>query len=134
MKTMFPEHLEVVGKVMDMQLQRQNVIMSNITNVKTPGYRPMQLEFEDALQDALQLNGKVTRTNDKHLPSKFSPDGFGAEVDSEFKPRNVPGEDRVNLDKEMARMAKNNLQYTALSQVVQKGFEGLTNIIQEGSK
>ena len=134
MKTMFPQHLEVVGKVMDMQLQRQNVIMSNISNVKTPGYRPLQLEFEGALQDALQLNGKVTRTHDKHLPSKFDPNTFGPEVDHEFKPRTVHGEDRVNLDKEMARMAKNNLQYTALSTVVAKGYDGIATIIQEGSK
>jgi len=134
MKTMFPEHLAVVGKVMDMQLQRQNVIMSNISNVKTPGYRPLELDFEKELQDALQLNGKVTRTHDKHLPSKFSPDGFGAEIDHEFKPRTVHGEDRVNLDKEMAKMAKNNLHYNALTQVIGKGFEGIKTIIDEGNK
>lgn len=134
MKTMFPQALEMVGKVMDMQLQRQNVIMSNISNVKTPGYKPLQLDFEGALQDALQLNGKVTRTHEKHVPGKFDPDNFGAELSQEFKPRTVHGEDRVNLDKEMAKMAKNNLHYTALSTVIAKGYDGIATIIQEGSK
>ena len=134
MKTMFPEQLALVGKVMDMQLQRQNVISSNISNVKTPGYRPLELDFEKELQEALQLNGKISLTNEKHLPGDFNPNSFGPEFDHEFKPRVVHGEDRVNIDKEMAKMAKNNLKYTALSQVVAKGFEGINNIIQEGSK
>ena len=131
---MFPEQLALVGKVMDMQLQRQNVISSNISNVKTPGYRPLELDFEKELQDALQLNGKIALTNEKHLPGKFDSNTFSPEFDREFKPRVVHGEDRVNIDKEMAKMAKNNLQYTALSQVITKGFEGINTIIQEGSK
>ena len=46
----------------------------------------------------------------------------------------VHGEDRVNLDKEMTKMAKATLQYNALTTVVSKGFEGIKTIIQEGSK
>ena len=46
----------------------------------------------------------------------------------------VHGEDRVNLDKEMVKMAKNNLQYTALAQITKSSFEGIRNIITEGSK
>ena len=134
MKTMFPEYLGLAGKVMDMQLQRQNVIMSNVTNVKTPGYRPMELKFEEELQQALQLNGKMTRTHEAHMPASFDPNTFSSTFWQEIKPRTVHGEDRVDLDKEMARMAKNNLQYTALSQVVAKGYEGLISIIQEGGK
>ena len=134
MKTMFPEYLGLAGKVMDMQLQRQNVIMSNVTNVKTPGYRPMELKFEEELQQALQLNGKMTRTHEAHMPASFDPNTFSSTFGHEIKPRTVHGEDRVDLDKEMARVAKNNLQYTALSQVVAKGYEGLISIIQEGGK
>ena len=46
MKGLFETHLNLVGRVMDMQLQRQNVVMSNVANVKTPGYKPLELEFE----------------------------------------------------------------------------------------
>lgn len=134
MKTMFPEYLGLAGKVMDMQLQRQNVIMSNVSNVKTPGYRPLELKFEEELQQALQLNGKLSRTHEKHIPAAFDPNTFSSKFGRDFKPRTVHGEDRVDLDKEMAKMAKNNLQYTALSQAVAKGYEGLISIIQEGNK
>ncbi len=136
MKTLIPQHVEVAAKVMDMQLQRQNVIMSNMANVRTPGYRPRELEFEKGLQAALALDarGKIARTHEKHIPSTFDPDSFAPEWDKAFKPRIVHGEDRVNLDKEMTNMAKNNLHYNALSTVIKGNFQGLKDVIMAGEK
>ena len=136
MKSLMESHLGLVGKVMNMQLQRQNVVMSNVANVKTPGYKPRVLEFEDDLQSALNLDskGKISRTNEKHIPSGFDVNNFNANWDQELKPRIVHGEDRVNLDKEMATMAKTSLQYNALATVIKSGFEGVKQIISEGGK
>lgn len=136
MKSIVEPHVRLMGNVMNMQLQRQNVIMGNIANVNTPQYKPRELTFEAELQSALNLDakGKVTRTEAGHMPAAFDPDSFGPEWSKQFTPRVVHGEDRVNLDKEMVKMAKNNLQYTALSQITKSSFEGIKNIIQEGSK
>ena len=136
MKSLFETHLNLVGRVMDMQLQRQNVVMGNVANVKTPGYKPLELEFEKELQSALGLDarGEMTRTESAHMPTVFRPDSFGPEWDMAVKPRVVHGEDRVNIDKEMAKHAKNQLQYTALTQVMAKSFEGLNNIILDGKQ
>ena len=136
MKSIVEPHVRLIGTVMDMQLQRQNVIMGNIANVNTPKYKPRELEFEAELQSALNLDakGKVARTAEGHMPAAFDPDGLGPEWSKQFTPRVVHGEDRVNLDKEMVKMAKNNLQYTALAQITKSSFEGIRNIITEGSK
>ncbi len=136
MKSLFGSHIEVAGKVLDLQLQRQNVVSSNLANIKTPGYRPRELDFEKDLQAALGLDakGKLTLTNESHLPMVFNPNAFSADWQKAFKPRIIHGEDRVNLDKEMATMAKTNLHYSALSQVLQSNFTGLKNIITEGQK
>ena len=136
MKSLFESHLNLVGRVMDMQLQRQNVVMSNVANVKTPGYKPLELEFEKELQSALNMDarGKLSRTSQEHMPAVFDPEGFGPEWNKAFKPRVVHGEDRVNLDKEMTKMAKATLQYNTLTTVIAKGFEGIKTVIQEGSK
>jgi flagellar basal-body rod protein FlgB len=119
-----------------MQLQRQNIVSSNLANLKTPGYKPRILSFEDELQAALGLDakGKLSRTSRGHLPALFNPEGFSAEGAEAFKPRIVHGEDRVNLDKEMAVMAKSSLHYSALTSVMRSKFEGLRNIITEGQK
>ncbi len=136
MKSLTPTHLNLVENVMDMQLKRQNVIMGNIVNVNTPKYKPRELEFEKELQSALNLDarGKMTRTGQGHLPATFDPDTFGPSWYEQFKPRDVHGEDRVDLDKEMVKMSKNNLQYSALTQITKSGFEGIKTIIMEGSK
>ena len=136
MKNIITPTTRLVGKVMDMQLKRQNVVMSNIANVRTPYYRPRVLEFEQELQAALDLDarGRLSRTNPGHMPSVFDPDAFGPEWDKKFVPRQSHGEDRVDLDKEMTLMAKTSLQYNTLSTVIKHNFEGLRNIIAEGAK
>lgn len=136
MKSLFTMEVGLVGKVMDMQLQRQNVIAGNIANVETPNYKPRELTFEKELQAALGLDarGELSQTSSAHMPTTFSPDSFGPEWDKAVKPRVVHGEDRVNLDKEMAKHAKNQLQYTALTQVMTKTFEGLSTIIMDGKQ
>jgi len=136
MKSLFEPHMNLVARVMDMQLERQNVITGNMANVNTPKYKPRELEFEEELQRALNLDarGKLTRTDAGHIPSTFDPASFGPDWHKRFTPRTVHGEDRVNLDKEMVKLTKNNLQYTALAQVTKSSFEGIKNIIMEASK
>ena len=136
MKRMFDKDIHLVGKVLDMQLQRQNVVTSNLANLKTPGYKARKLMFEDELQAAhgLDAKGKMSLTSAKHRPTAFNADGFGPELNKAFRPRVVHGEDRVDMDKEMAAMAKTNLHYSALTTIMRSKFEGLKNIITEGQK
>jgi flagellar basal-body rod protein FlgB len=136
MKSLFEPHVNLVGKVMDMQLKRQNVVMSNLANVRTPGYKPRVLEFEQELQSALGLDarGKLSHTSSGHIPSTFDAETFGPEWDKKFIPREVHGEDRVDLDKEMALMAKTSLNYNALTTVIKSNFDGVRQMITEGSK
>lgn len=136
MRSLFEPHLNLTAKVLDLQLQRQNVVSSNIANVKTPGYRPQELSFEQELQDRLALDrrGQMHRTHEMHMPSTFNAQSFDGDLREKFKPRVIHGEDRVNLDQEMAKLAKNQLQYTALTQVIKGNFDGIRTIIQEGQK
>ncbi|NCD24648.1 MAG: flagellar basal body rod protein FlgB [Deltaproteobacteria bacterium] len=136
MKSLFSSHIDLTAKVMDFQLQRQNVVSSNLANLNTPGYKARRLEFEKDLQAALNLSesGAVARTHPRHMPHDFSPDATEASLSKDFAPRVVPGVDNVDLDTEMAIMAKNNLMYNALSTVMAKNFTGLKQIIQDGGK
>ena len=136
MKSMITKETMLVGKVMSMELKRQNVITGNIANVHTPGYKPRELTFEKELQAALGLDmtGRVSRTSRQHMPASFDPESFGPEWEKTFKPRIVHGEDRVNIDKEMAKMVKNSLHYNALTQVLQRHFESIKTVITEGGR
>lgn len=133
MKTIFPENLGLVGKVLDLRLERQNVVSSNLANMDIPTYKARRLEFEKELQSALNIDarGKLTKTKQDHMPSVFSPAGFEGQLDKAWKPRAVAGLDAVNMDTEMAVMAKNTLMYNALSDITKKSFEGLQKVISE---
>ncbi len=136
MKGLFERHFGVVEKVMDLRLERQNVVMANIANVSTPKYKARKLEFEDDLQKAMHMDqkGKMTRTDKSHLPAAFDVNGFNGQNLADWKPRTVHGEDVVDLDKEMTAMAKNSMMYNALTDIISKNFTGLQTVIQDGGK
>ena len=136
MRGLFEHHLNITAKVMDLRLQRQNIVTGNIANVNTPGYRARRLEFENQLQAALNQDalGKMTRTTQDHLPATFNVDGFKGEGLDDFRAREIYGQDEVSLEKEMATNTKNTMMYNALASVIKKSFDGMTKVIQEGSK
>jgi flagellar basal-body rod protein FlgB len=135
MKHLFSDQMELTAQVLDLRLQRQNVVMANLANMQTPGYKARRLEFEQELQAAVRQGaGKLSRTNAGHLPVAFDPDNFEPKLLREFKPQVVQGQDSVDLDKEMALLAKNTLLYNALATVMHKSFDGMSKIITEGSR
>lgn len=136
MKSLFDSNVALTGRVLDLRSERQNVVMSNLANIKTPGYKTLELKWEDELQAALgrDAKGKLSSTNEQHMPSVFNAKTFSGDATHTFQPHTVKGMDSVDLDKEMAKMSKNTLMYNALVTVVKSNFEGLKTVIQEGSK
>ncbi|MEG6550938.1 flagellar basal body rod protein FlgB [Desulfocurvibacter africanus] len=133
MKTLFEPHMELTKKVMDLRLQRQNLVIANISNINTPNYKPRRLDFEEKLQKALDIDsrGKMARTDESHVPTAFNAKGFSGDWEKEFKPRAEHGQDSVDLDKEMAILSKNNMLYDALSQLTREGYKGINKVINE---
>lgn len=136
MTSLFPDHINVSAKVMDLELERQNIVASNLSNIKTPGYKALRFEFEKQLQAALQLDKQqqMTTTDKAHLPTKFNPATFSGDWHQELQTETVRGKDKVDLDKEMVVQAKTAMRYNTLATVLQKNFSGLKGIIMKGSK
>ncbi|WP_428563962.1 MAG: flagellar basal body rod protein FlgB [Solidesulfovibrio sp. DCME] len=136
MKTMFSSNIGLLGKVLDLRMERQNVVMTNLANQDVPSFKARRLEFEKELQGALNIDerGKMTRTAADHLPSVFNAAGFQGNLEMGWKPRVVAGLDSVNMEQEMSIMAKNTLMYNALTDITKKDFEGLQKVIMDGGK
>lgn len=115
------------------QMQRQNIVLSNIANVDTPGYKAKQFSFETQLQEAIgsHLNGLYT-TNARHYPKKYERTDIQSVVEEDNELRTIWGLDAVNLEKELKDLTQTNLTYNALATVVQKGYAGLQEVIREG--
>lgn len=133
MKTLFEPHMDLTKKVMDLRLQRQNLVIANISNINTPNYKPRRLDFEEKLQKALDLDarGKMARTDQEHVPATFNAKGFSGDWEKEFKPRAEHGQDSVDLDKEMAILSKNTMLYDALAMIVKGGYQGINKVIND---
>ena len=118
---------------------RQEVIANNIANVNTPNYRKSAVEFEDLL--ARELYGeepdgklKMARTHDKHLP--FKPFDFHAAPTIVQDNTTIMRTDdnNVDIDIEMASMAKNQLYYNTIVTQLGGHVTRIKNAITSGQQ
>lgn len=128
--------VSLLHNVMNYRSVKQQVISSNLANIDTPGYKPKKAVFNEALKAAVAKNGmSPQRSNPKHF-SHFSNNIQDAKshyvVETKYKGTLTP--DKLNLDKEMAEMSKNNLLYDAAARLLQKKFEGLREAIESGRR
>lgn len=141
----------VLGKAMDGLSKRHMAIASNLANVDTPNYKRQDVQFEDALGKALhaekrrQMGVQSTRqvaSNDEELQmASTRPEHFGAsssltlddvaptmeEADENASFRNDGN--TVDLESEMAQLAKNTQRYTALTNIQGRQTKILRGVI-----
>ena len=117
---------------------RQEVISNNIANVNTPNFRKSDVNFEDLLARELYgdkpLEGQLqmVRTHDKHLPHKTL--NFHAEPSVVMDETTTMRADdnNVDIDVEMANLAKNQLYYNALATQMGGYVTKMRNAITSG--
>ncbi len=130
-------NFDYLPRAMTAASMRQEVISHNIANVNTPNYRKTNVEFEDML--AREIYGDepdgtlpMVRTHDKHLP--FKPSEFHAEptmIEDHTTIMRVD-DNNVDIDIEMATLAKNQLYYNALVTEFGAYTSRLKNVITSG--
>ena len=128
--------------------KRQEAISNNIANVDTPGYKRKDVDFlsvlkkEKAANNKSETGSKVSRpkkpassglkmTNSKHinsLSSKQSEFSFNTENNTKYRNDN----NNVDIDHEMAEMAKTNLYYRTLAQRISSKFSNINEVISKG--
>ena len=111
---------------LNLRMEKQGLIQSNIANIETPGYKVQDFSFEAVMEKAMQQKGELVRTNPKHLQL----DPLEASVGSHSTSENRP----VDLDEEMLKLSENQLMYQIATKLVAKKFEGLKMVIDEGGK
>lgn len=130
----FSGNIALIDKVLDLSLQRQNIVSANLANINVDGYKGRHLNFEKDLQDAVNSRkhpNKMVATDEDHVGGSGDIHAFMKNIDHEFKPRVVHGADSVNFDEEMTAMGKNAMLYNALSQIMNGAFAGLNKVVKE---
>jgi flagellar basal-body rod protein FlgB len=96
---------------------RQKTIASNMANATTPGYRRVDVRFEELLSKALDTSGPLNLQD------------IEAEI---FAPHDTPvkgnGND-VHMEGEVGQLVKNSLQHTAYIRLLKKKFSQIQQAI-----
>jgi flagellar basal-body rod protein FlgB len=136
MDRLFSKHFTLLSKSLDFRFMRQNMLAANVANAETPGYKAKDLVFEQALGKAMHADepGPLRVTNSRHL------DGRMAEPLSVVKPGIIHSGNpvasldgnSVDVEREMSKVAENQVAYNTLTQILAKKFRGLSVAIREG--
>jgi flagellar basal-body rod protein FlgB len=118
--------------MMDTAMLRGRVIANNIANVNTPGYRRVEVAFEEELRSALDRTKlKGTRTDEKHLAmGRKDLSGVNAEAYHPYDPTLPSGVNNVDIDMEMAKLAETQITYNYAVRFGQGVFKKLNAAIQ----
>jgi flagellar basal-body rod protein FlgB len=103
--------VDIIGAGIKAEDLRQKAISSNVANLQTPGYRRVDVSFQELLSKALNSS------NSSDL----------SEVDAQlYQPQgtkvNSNGND-VSLEMEVGEMVKNSLRYKAYVRLLQKKYQ-----------
>jgi flagellar basal-body rod protein FlgB len=113
---------KAMKKSLDLMSTRQSVITSNVGNVDTPGFKASEIDFQGQLREALGSKSqlKLQATNEKHFgPKSSNISSLTADPFEEDDAAKSNG-NNVDVDKEMAKMAENQIFYNAVIQLMMK--------------
>lgn len=109
---------------------RHKVISNNIANVNTPHFKKSVVDFEELLAKELQPDTNklaLTKTNAKHLPLSKS-GGVSPEIRTINNTTMRTDGNNVDIDEEMAGLAKNNIYYNAVARQIGSYFNTMKSI------
>ncbi|MGE5473445.1 MAG: flagellar basal body rod protein FlgB [Ignavibacteriales bacterium] len=126
----------VLQKALDASWTRNKVISDNIANVDTPGYKKKTVEFESYLSQAVDNKAlKGTVTNERHIPvGAGNMGGIKINVREDNSTTMRLDGNNVDVESEMADLAKNNIMYNALIEKIAGEFSRLRTAINDGRK
>lgn len=115
-RKLFDKTFGFVERSLDIRTLNNKVLSSNIANAETPDYHAKEVPFQKILDKTMDTSPTIglKRTHPRHLPEDLEEDPG---VESTKEP--------VDIDKEMAKLAENNIMFQAGVQTLVKKFEAL---------
>lgn len=106
------------------------VISQNIANVDTPNYKAKNVSFEDVFSEMKAARLNTYQTDSRHIDFKGSDSQSGIHSNTNFRYRHDGN--GVDMDKEQANLASNQIYYNALIDRISGKFNTLQSVIKGG--
>ncbi|MFZ1081939.1 MAG: flagellar basal body rod protein FlgB [Candidatus Kryptoniota bacterium] len=114
--------IPLLEKQLDAFAIQNKAIASNIANIGTQNYKRVDVDFQKELSDA------ISEANDSaDLSQKVDQVDPQIEIDPTYS--NVSGANNVDIDHEMAELAKNQLQFSLSSRLMSATFQQIDKSI-----
>ena len=116
---LFGPHAGNLNRALNKTSERQSLLMKNLANVNTPGYKREDMDFSIMLDE--KMDEFDTMVAERSLKSKrFS--------ESSLR----PDKNNVDLEMEVMSIAETEARFNALTELTGRYFSGLKNVIREG--
>ena len=137
MSDLFDKTTDALAASANLRLLRQNVTSANIANAETPGYKAQKVDFEEALDRAIDHEGlgrMHTSDKDHFLIGQGALSRVRADVYDNPNANVTNDGNTVDLEQEMATLAENSILYKAALRLINKKLGSLKYAVTEGGR
>lgn len=127
---LFNSTLQSLESALNAAATRQDVISNNIANVDTPHYKSKQVMFKNELSKAIAFEAK--KTHSRHVSFKRSNENGDYIVNTQTNTTLNNNGNNVDIDREMALLAENQILYNALVDRINGKFNSLKTVARGG--
>ncbi|WP_231881809.1 flagellar basal body rod protein FlgB [Anaerosporomusa subterranea] len=116
---------------------RHKVIADNIANVNTPGFKRSEVRFEDALREEMDSKKKklpMSITHERHIGQIVRSNALSPQIRTVTENSYRTDGNNVDIEIEMANMAKNTIYYDATVQQLSRHYSSIKSAINEGRR
>lgn len=115
--------LQALAASLNLRQVRQEILAANIANAETPGYKSKVVDFEAALQRALDVDGNMEMQTSDSEHFDVGNGGFdNLQPEIYDDPNGIVSEDgnTVNKEAELAKMEENRILFDASVRLLNK--------------
>lgn len=130
-------YLSIISGALDGAVKRGELISNNLANIGTPNYKRQDIDFKSMLSQEINDTSSnklsIKTTNEKHIPFRreYTNLNNGTSQNSRSY-RN--DQNNVDVDHEMAEMAKNSIYYNVMTRRAAGHFSTLNQVINQGGR
>jgi flagellar basal-body rod protein FlgB len=121
MDILFNKTMNLLSGMLDYRSKRHKIIISNIANIDTEGFKPSDISFKQVLGNTNAI--QMATTAPGHIGRKESVAGGPVEV--------ITSDKSVKIDTEMANLAENQLMFNMTVDMLSRKFRGINTVLKE---
>lgn len=114
---------QLMKQAIDHSVVNQKVISHNLSNIDTPNFKAKQAVFAQSLNQEMRLKLAGGRPSERSSTEVVDRAGGAMRNDG----------NNVDLDLEMSELARNQLQYEAMMEQLNRRLGGLKSVIRGGN-